>query len=75
MAAGLKEGDRILTAACEYAANYGAYSAVKEAIRALTRAAASEWGGEGIPHGISLAPPPGHALRADAISADAVGRT
>ena len=30
------------------AANYGAYSAVKEAIRALTRAAASEWGGEGI---------------------------
>ena len=30
------------------AANYGAYSAVKEAIRALSRAAASEWGGEGI---------------------------
>ncbi len=30
------------------AANYGAYSAVKEATRALTRAAASEWGGEGI---------------------------
>ncbi|MFT7526520.1 MAG: meso-butanediol dehydrogenase/(S,S)-butanediol dehydrogenase/diacetyl reductase [Arenicella sp.] len=28
--------------------NYGAYSAVKEAIRALTRAAASEWGCEGI---------------------------
>ena len=25
MAAGLKEGDRILTAACEYAANYVAY--------------------------------------------------
>lgn len=30
------------------AANYGAYAAVKEAIRALTRAAASEWGGDGI---------------------------
>ncbi len=30
------------------AANYGAYSAVKEATRALTRAAASEWGGHGI---------------------------
>jgi len=30
------------------AANYGAYAAVKEAIRALSRAAASEWGGEGI---------------------------
>ena len=30
------------------AANYGAYSAVKEAIRALSRAAASEWGGDGI---------------------------
>jgi len=27
---------------------YGAYAAVKEAIRALTRAAACEWGGEGI---------------------------
>jgi len=30
------------------AANYGAYAAVKEAIRAITRSAASEWGGEGI---------------------------
>ena len=30
------------------AANYGAYAAVKEAIRAFSRAAASEWGGEGI---------------------------
>ena len=30
------------------AANFGAYSAVKAAIRALTRAAASEWGGDGI---------------------------
>jgi meso-butanediol dehydrogenase/(S,S)-butanediol dehydrogenase/diacetyl reductase len=29
-------------------ANYGVYAAVKEAIRALTRAAASEWGSEGI---------------------------
>ena len=29
-------------------ANYGAYGAVKQAIRALTRAAASEWGLEGI---------------------------
>lgn len=28
--------------------NYGAYGAVKQAIRALTRAAAAEWGGEGI---------------------------
>jgi NAD(P)-dependent dehydrogenase (short-subunit alcohol dehydrogenase family) len=27
---------------------YGAYGAVKQAIRALTRAAAAEWGGEGI---------------------------
>jgi meso-butanediol dehydrogenase/(S,S)-butanediol dehydrogenase/diacetyl reductase len=27
---------------------YGAYAAVKEAIRSLTRAAASEWGAEGI---------------------------
>jgi len=27
---------------------YGAYAAVKQAIRALTRAAAAEWGGEGI---------------------------
>ncbi|TCJ37006.1 SDR family NAD(P)-dependent oxidoreductase [Parafrankia sp. BMG5.11] len=27
---------------------YGAYGAVKQAIRALTRAAASEWGGDGI---------------------------
>lgn len=30
------------------AANYGPYAAVKEAIRALTRAAASEWGSDGI---------------------------
>ncbi len=30
------------------AANYGAYAATKEAIRALTRAAASEWGPDGI---------------------------
>lgn len=30
------------------AANYGAYAAVKEAIRAFSRAAASEWGGDGI---------------------------
>ena len=30
------------------AANYGLYAAVKEAIRALSRAAASEWGGDGI---------------------------
>jgi NAD(P)-dependent dehydrogenase (short-subunit alcohol dehydrogenase family) len=30
------------------AANFGAYAAVKEAVRAVTRAAASEWGGEGI---------------------------
>ncbi len=30
------------------AANYGAYAAVKEAVRAFTRAAASEWGGDGI---------------------------
>ena len=30
------------------AANYGPYAAVKAAIRALTRAAASEWGGDGI---------------------------
>ena len=30
------------------AANFGAYAAVKEAIRAVTRAAASEWGAEGI---------------------------
>ena len=30
------------------AANYAAYAAVKEAIRALSRGAASEWGGEGI---------------------------
>lgn len=29
-------------------AGYGAYGAVKQAIRALTRAAASEWGAEGI---------------------------
>ena len=29
-------------------ANYGAYGAVKQAIRALTRAAAAEWGREGI---------------------------
>lgn len=29
-------------------ANYGAYAAVKEAIRSLTRAAASEWGIDGI---------------------------
>ncbi len=29
-------------------AGYGAYGAVKQAIRALTRAAASEWGGENI---------------------------
>jgi NAD(P)-dependent dehydrogenase (short-subunit alcohol dehydrogenase family) len=30
------------------AANYGPYAATKEAVRALTRAAASEWGGDGI---------------------------
>ena len=30
------------------AASYGAYAAVKEAIRAFSRAAASEWGGDGI---------------------------
>ena len=30
------------------ASNYGPYAAVKAAIRALTRAAASEWGGDGI---------------------------
>lgn len=30
------------------ASNYGSYAAVKEAIRAFTRAAASEWGGDGI---------------------------
>jgi meso-butanediol dehydrogenase/(S,S)-butanediol dehydrogenase/diacetyl reductase len=30
------------------AANYGLYAAVKEAIRAISRAAASEWGGDGI---------------------------
>jgi NAD(P)-dependent dehydrogenase (short-subunit alcohol dehydrogenase family) len=30
------------------AANYGAYAAVKEAVRAFTRAAASEWGPDGI---------------------------
>ena len=30
------------------AANYGAYSAAKEAVRALTRAAACEWGADGI---------------------------
>ena len=30
------------------ASNYGHYAAVKAAIRALTRAAASEWGGDGI---------------------------
>lgn len=30
------------------ATGYGAYAAVKEAIRAFTRAAASEWGGDGI---------------------------
>ena len=30
------------------AANYGCYAATKEAIRALTRAAASEWGKDGI---------------------------
>ena len=30
------------------AANYGAYAATKEAIRSLTRAAASEWGPDGI---------------------------
>lgn len=29
-------------------AGYGAYAAVKQAIRSLTRAAAAEWGGEGI---------------------------
>ncbi len=39
--------------------NYGAYAAVKEAIRSLSRAAACEWGGEGIrtnvilPHALS----------------------
>lgn len=30
------------------AANYGAYAAVKEAIRAISRGAASEWGGDGV---------------------------
>lgn len=30
------------------ASGYGAYAAVKEAVRAITRAAASEWGSEGI---------------------------
>lgn len=30
------------------AANYGAYAAIKEAIRALSAAAATEWGGDGI---------------------------
>jgi len=30
------------------AANYGAYAAVKEAIRAISRGAASEWGGDNI---------------------------
>ena len=30
------------------AANYGAYAATKEAIRSLTRAAATEWGPDGI---------------------------
>jgi NAD(P)-dependent dehydrogenase (short-subunit alcohol dehydrogenase family) len=30
------------------ATNYGAYAAVKEAIRAFSRAAASEWGKDGI---------------------------
>jgi NAD(P)-dependent dehydrogenase (short-subunit alcohol dehydrogenase family) len=30
------------------ASGYGAYAAVKEAIRSLTRAAACEWGGDGI---------------------------
>jgi len=28
--------------------NYGAYGAIKQAIRALTRAAAAEWGGDGL---------------------------
>jgi NAD(P)-dependent dehydrogenase (short-subunit alcohol dehydrogenase family) len=36
------------------ATNYGAYAAVKEAIRALTRAAASEWGGQGIRSNVIL---------------------
>lgn len=36
-------------------AGYGAYGAVKQAIRALTRAAASEWGSEGI-RVLTLAP-------------------
>ncbi|MBX4145452.1 SDR family oxidoreductase, partial [Ralstonia pickettii] len=41
------------------ASGYGAYAATKEAIRALTRAAACEWGGDGIrvnavaPHALS----------------------
>jgi meso-butanediol dehydrogenase / (S,S)-butanediol dehydrogenase / diacetyl reductase len=41
------------------ASGYGAYAAAKEAIRALTRAAACEWGGDGIrvnavaPHALS----------------------
>jgi meso-butanediol dehydrogenase / (S,S)-butanediol dehydrogenase / diacetyl reductase len=41
------------------ASGYGAYAAVKEGIRALTRAAACEWGGDGIrvnavaPHALS----------------------
>lgn len=37
------------------AANYGIYSAVKEAIRALTRAAAHEWAAEGI-RALNVAP-------------------
>lgn len=36
------------------AANYGAYAAVKEAIRAITRAAASEWGADGIRSNVVL---------------------
>ncbi|PTM90574.1 SDR family NAD(P)-dependent oxidoreductase [Dietzia psychralcaliphila] len=37
------------------AANYGVYSAVKEAVRALTRAAAYEWAAEGI-RALNVAP-------------------
>lgn len=49
----LKGGGSIINLASTSAmrwdmSNYGCYAAVKEAIRSLTRAAACEWGGEGI---------------------------
>lgn len=46
------------------AANYGPYAATKEAIRALTRAAASEWGKDGIRTNVILpiASSPGLAI-------------